>query len=351
MSSLPSAYLRYLPAIYQDAAAPFVGDYLKIFEKLLTGIDDGALDGRRGIQELLAAQVIGNLFYPRLSFLFPPSDTQFMPPISGATTAQEQQILADLDRYIGVPTPPDPALKFAGQGSRPPPEAAIEAWLGGFLDWLGGWVDLIPDGNWSLDKKRNVIAQSLALYRMRGTPQGLSLLVNLLLDLPMQIVGVSLGSVDGENPPDPSETHKTPPGNITVGISNPAPALGAPAACITVEDDPASRDVFVLRENDSPPWPVVSGYAPWVFDVLITLPNYAQPDFLLTAGNVAQIQQLVRQLGQLLERIRPAATRFRIGIVPTLHLLDKPPARNQAASCATLGVNTLLGSGGDKAHP
>ncbi len=106
MSTDPSGYLRYLPAIYRDAAAPFVGDYLKIFEKLLTGIDDQALDGRRGIQELLASAVIGNLFYPRLSFLFPPKDTSFIPPISGAEHSQEVQILDDLNRYIGVPSRP-----------------------------------------------------------------------------------------------------------------------------------------------------------------------------------------------------------------------------------------------------
>jgi len=87
----PSRYLRYLPAIYSKGGPAFVGRYLKIFEKILTGIDDSTLDGQRGMQELLAADVIGNLFYPRLSFLFEPSDTTFIPPISGATPEQKRR--------------------------------------------------------------------------------------------------------------------------------------------------------------------------------------------------------------------------------------------------------------------
>lgn len=338
MSTDPSGYLRYLPAIYRDAAAPFVGDYLKIFEKLLTGIDDQELDGRRGIQELLASAVIGNLFYPRLSFLFPPKDTSFIPPISGAEHSQEVQILDDLNRYIGVPSPPNPAARFSGgQHATQPPEAAIQAWLDGFLNWLAGWVDLVPDGSWDIDKKRNVIAQSLALYRMRGTPQGIGMLIDLLF-LPLTLTGVALGESDTDDS-DRSKTHPI-AGDVKVTVSNPTP-VG-----ITVRDDSKSPDAFVLQDSDTNPGPVVSGYAPWVFDVLITLPNDDNPDFLLTATNVTQVQQLIRQITQLLDRVRPAATRYTIGIVPTMQLPVVPPRPKQAASSATLGVNTLLGIGG-----
>ena len=62
-----SRYMRYLPAVFAKSGDDFLGRYLKIFEKLLTGLDDGTLDGRRGIQELLADGVIGNLFYSRFT--------------------------------------------------------------------------------------------------------------------------------------------------------------------------------------------------------------------------------------------------------------------------------------------
>jgi Phage tail protein (Tail_P2_I) len=331
MSAMPSSYLRYLPAIYSGTGSAFVGDYLKIFEKLLTGVDDGTLAGRRGIQELLAADVIGDLFYPRLAFLFAPTDTDFIPPISGAPPDKEAAILANLDRYIGVPTPGNPTSTFSGHPrTAVSSEAAVQAWLDGFLNWLGGWVDLVPDNTWSIDKKRSVIAQILALYRMRGTPQGLNFLVNLLLGLPLTITGNTYHPAQGEQPASTTPIK----GKVTVTISNPVPQ------CITAEDDPSKA--FTVRDSYQGDAPVVSGYFPWIFDVLITLPNADNPSFILSQNNVLQILQLQRQLEQLLARIRPAATRFVIGIVPTmqLHTLD---ANAQGGSAATLGINTLLG--------
>ncbi len=195
----------------------------------------------------------------------------------------------------------------------------------------------MPDGSWDIDKKRNVIAQSLALYRMRGTPQGIGMLIDLLF-LPLTLTGVALGESDTDDS-DRSKTHPV-TGDVKVTVGNPTPAG------ITVRDDSKSPDAFVLQDSDTNPGPVVSGYAPWVFDVLITLPNDDNPDFLLTATNVTQVQQLIRQITQLLDRVRPAATRYTIGIVPTMRLPVVPPRPKQAASSATLGVNTLLGIGG-----
>jgi hypothetical protein len=340
MSTSPSTYLRYLPAVYSGTDSGFAGDYLNIFEKLLTGIDDGTLDGRRGIQELLTGDVIGNLFYPRLAFLFAPSDTDFIPPISGAPPEQKAAILADLDRYIGVPAPAQTSAAFAGNPrATASGDSAVQAWLNGFLNWLGGWVALAPNGSWSLDKKRTVIAQILALYRLRGTPQGLGFLVDLLLDLPMTIQGITY------QPPDDGLPATTVPveGPLTVTIANPAPA------CITAQDDPAKA--FVLCERFDATAPVVSGYSPWVFDVTITLPNAGNPAFVLTQDNIRQILQLQGQLQHLLMSIKPAATRFVIGIVPTLEL---QAVNDQTSLCnaATLGVNTLLGIGaGPQSNP
>lgn len=337
MNQPPSAYLRYLPAVYGAADSSFVGDYLRIFEKLLTGLDDGALDGRRGIQELLAADVIGNLFYPRLSFLFDPADRDFIPPISGLGTPEKNAVLADLDRYIGVPVPSDPTAAFSGK-----PQAgasaqdAVQAWLDGLLNWLGDWVALLPDNGWTLDKKRQVIAQILALYRLRGTPQGLTFLLKLLLDLPLPITGETYRPAQDGVPAGTTPIS----GQVSVTVTNPEPPG------IRVEDGPGKG--FVVRDRYRRGDAVVCGYFPWLFEVLITLPNAANPDFILISDNVQQVLQLQQRLQQLLASAKPAATRYTIGIVPSMQLpvADLP----QAAICsaAMLGQNTLLGLPGQQ---
>ncbi|MGV2287312.1 phage tail protein [Trinickia sp. YCB016] len=326
-----SSYLRFLPAIYSGPDSSFLAHYLKIFEKILTGIDDGTLDGQRGIQELLAAKVVGNLFYPRFSFLFDPADTAFIPPISGAPPEQKKAILTDLDRYIGVPTPANPTASFMGSPrAAATPTSAVEDWLNGFLNWLSGWVDLTPDNAWSIDKKRTVLAQALALYRMRGTPQGLGFVVNLIFDLPLTITGITYQAPVGGQPAGTAPIK----GQVTVTVSNPAPPG------ITVNDDPAKT--FVVRDQYVSGDPVVSAYFPWLFNVLITLPNAADANFVLTQGNVQQILQLRQQIEQLLMNIKPAGTHFDIDIVPSLQLQAPTPATQQC-NAATLGRNTLLG--------
>ena len=170
--SAPSGYLKFLPGIYAKPEEAFVGQFLKIFEKCLTGLDDGELDGRKGIQQLLSTEVIGNLFYPRLGFLFAGENRSFMPPISALAPAEETKLLAELNSYIGIEaaTPPLAGHVKGVQGQTPSWEAALLDWLNGFLIWIGSWVGLV-DG-WSLDKKRTV-AEILALYR-RAAPPGIS---------------------------------------------------------------------------------------------------------------------------------------------------------------------------------
>ena len=118
----PSGYLKYLPGIYQQDVenGAFFGRYLKIFEKILTGIDDIAAgaDGLEGMEEVVA----------RLFTFFAP-DT--------------------------APTE--------------------------FLDWLAGWMALILRGDWEESKKRRLIGRILSLYRIRGTKKGLEEYINIYL--------------------------------------------------------------------------------------------------------------------------------------------------------------------------
>lgn len=113
-----SRYVQYLPSIYQkseeDPSSAFLGIFLKAFEKVLSGIDDGVNvdDPIKGIGEILDNYY--NYFDP-------------------------------------LETPCD------------------------FLKWLAGWVALtLKEGEtWSDNKKRQLISEIVPLYQKRGTREGL----------------------------------------------------------------------------------------------------------------------------------------------------------------------------------
>jgi phage tail-like protein len=48
-----------------------------------------------------------------------------------------------------------------------------------FLDWLGGWVGLVVDETWPLERRRAFISRAHELYRVRGTAKGLAAHVEL----------------------------------------------------------------------------------------------------------------------------------------------------------------------------
>ncbi len=48
-----------------------------------------------------------------------------------------------------------------------------------FLDWLAGWVGLLPDENWPIERRRAIVALAAQLYRNRGTVNGLLMHVKL----------------------------------------------------------------------------------------------------------------------------------------------------------------------------
>lgn len=120
-----SSFLKFLPSLYQKSdllgEGPFINDFLKIFEKILSTIDDDVTlthDGERckGLTETLDV----------LSDLFKPSTSR-----------------AD------------------------------------FLDWFASWMGLVLTEGWSEEKKRKIIEQIIPLYRIRGTLKGLSEFVNI----------------------------------------------------------------------------------------------------------------------------------------------------------------------------
>lgn len=126
-----SRYLRYLPAIYQERpeALSFVGLFLKAFEKILSGIDD-------------KVEVDGN-------------------PVKGI-----EEILDNIHTYFDpFETPPD------------------------FLQWLAGWVALtlkVGEG-WTEEKRRQLIAKIVPLYKKRGTKEGLEEYIKIYVGEDIQV--------------------------------------------------------------------------------------------------------------------------------------------------------------------
>ncbi len=103
-----SSYLQYLSAIYEETE--FLSQFLKIFEKILSGIDDEVKVEYSGIEQILDA----------ISDYFHPTDT--------------------------------------------PSE---------FLNWLAGWVALELQADWDEKTRRELIRRIVPLYRKRGTKEGI----------------------------------------------------------------------------------------------------------------------------------------------------------------------------------
>jgi phage tail-like protein len=118
----PSTYLEYLPGIYQQDAEKraFIGRYLKIFEKFLSGIDDDS--------------------------------------VSKVSIEGLEQIVARLHEFFDPETAPKE-----------------------FLDWLAGWMALVLRDDWEEVKKRRLISRILSLYRVRGTKRGLEEYIRIYL--------------------------------------------------------------------------------------------------------------------------------------------------------------------------
>ena len=49
-----------------------------------------------------------------------------------------------------------------------------------FLEWLMGWVGIVADETWPIERRRALVALAVQLYRKRGTAAGLAMHVRLL---------------------------------------------------------------------------------------------------------------------------------------------------------------------------
>lgn len=139
-------YMHHIPSVFHEGTEdPFIVRYLKIFEKITSGIDDGEIDGKKGIHEML--DIISDIFNPGFSFLFDDAKGKFLPPL----TASEGTVFK---QYFGA-------------------DVGVDEFLDEFLRWLANWTALVLNEDWELEKKREVIARIIPIYRMRGTKRGL----------------------------------------------------------------------------------------------------------------------------------------------------------------------------------
>jgi len=65
-----------------------------------------------------------------------------------------------------------------------------------FLAWLAGWAALSLEASLSVQRRRELVARIISLYRIRGTPRYLEELLRLHLD-----AGATVTVEDGEHPP------------------------------------------------------------------------------------------------------------------------------------------------------
>ena len=157
----PSSYMDYLPAAYrqveEDGAANLLGSFLKIFEKILTGIDDHVQvdiklpDGSVEKREVIGVEQIVDVTHDYFDPLFAP------------LTAEEEPDKAD------------------------------------FVQYLASWVALTLNQNWPENRKRRVLQKIVALYKRRGTKEGLQeyleIFVGPNVDIEESLAGIQIGEL------------------------------------------------------------------------------------------------------------------------------------------------------------
>lgn len=77
-----------------------------------------------------------------------------------------------------------------------------------FLDWLGGWVGVLLDETWPLERRRAFVAVAAELYRNRGTAAGLAMQVKLFTYGEVEVIesgGAAWSTSNGADAPGKSD--------------------------------------------------------------------------------------------------------------------------------------------------
>jgi phage tail-like protein len=156
-----SSYLERLPALFQEGDAEFLGRLLLGFEHVLSGLGD--VDDP-GLEEVL----------------------------DGAADPDSGRVLAGVERHF------DPGVR-AGRAELAPEQRAPAE----FLEWLAGWVGVALRSHMTENQRREMVARAVALYRKRGTREGLEQLLAVQSGLKATITDA--GSPRRDGAPDLSD--------------------------------------------------------------------------------------------------------------------------------------------------
>jgi phage tail-like protein len=90
-----------------------------------------------------------------------------------------------------------------------------------FLDWLAGWVGVLLDETWPIERRRAFVSVAAQLYRQRGTAAGLAAQIRLFTAGEVEIIesgGSAWSNTADAAPPG------TPDFTVTVRVKPPAKA-------------------------------------------------------------------------------------------------------------------------------
>ncbi len=228
-----SKYMKHLPSVFHEVLREeeksFIERYLRIFETVLTEDKDDRLKENKSLGEML--DVIGELFYPRFSFLFiylfcwndiPEEDEEKLKLtevikkrycIQWAENATVEKIdhgntiklssginfillkLDNVKNMISLEIDDSRTDEFIVRKENDKlniylyPKTIFpdiiedeqkmifnryfSTEIDDFLIWMASWMALVLKEDWNIEKKREVIAKMIPIYKIRGTKKGL----------------------------------------------------------------------------------------------------------------------------------------------------------------------------------
>ena len=192
-AGVTSSYTKYLPAVLWENDPPpnlfSLSTMLCVFEKILTGIDDGVpiVHGNNAVLTVVTQSVTGNVL-PQTVTITPGSGSAFLAASSytynGATPEVINVTAVNANTLTAVFRQNHAANQTIvnSSGVHDPIQTVIAntpalygAWTTppNFLDWLAQWVALQLDPLWDEYQRRSVISDIVGIYAQRGTKPGL----------------------------------------------------------------------------------------------------------------------------------------------------------------------------------
>jgi len=115
-----------------------------------------------------------------------------------------------------------------------------------FVDWLAAWVDVAPDGAWTLEQRRAIVSQAVAVHRRAGTLDGIRDAVQLAAGPDARVSVGDNGAVAWSQTPGAALPGTSPP-RVTVSVTGAG------------DEDVRRRIARVLRA-------VVPAHVPWTIE-------------------------------------------------------------------------------------